>query len=401
MQRSSSARAFGLGFVVWLASNAGASVLVVDPSGAGGAFTSLQAALDAAAPNDVIRVKGGTYVEITIAKPVTIVGDPMPTIRPPLPPEYTGTTLTCPPAITLAGPGTGTVTLVDVKAAGFADASFFSAFDAMLAGGGFTSLRIVGGSVTGPDAIFSTGVGLGAAAIKTSIPLIHLSSATIVGGENTTDVPCALMPPFGPLGIDAPNSTIVVLDSVVHGGRGSDTVSCFGGICGDGSPPPCPCAYKGGFGGDGIRAQRVYVTNSLVTGGPGMSLVSDCSGGVPWGQQPDGAPYAPGVAVIALNNDLTSSPPLKLGGSTTLQWSAGVGQLLVLSTQTGVPLDLARGSFFLEPAAPMLIAPIASGVATATIHVPSSPVWIGVPLVAQVFDATNGLTRPVIDVVRP
>ena len=114
MQRFSSAWAFGLGFVVWLASNASASVLVVDPSGAGGAFTSLQAALDAAAPNDVIRVKGGTYVEITITKPVTIVGDPMPTIRPPKWNEYTGTTLTCPPAITLAGPGTGTVTLVDV-----------------------------------------------------------------------------------------------------------------------------------------------------------------------------------------------------------------------------------------------------------------------------------------------
>ncbi|MBK6941542.1 MAG: hypothetical protein IPH13_15290 [Planctomycetes bacterium] len=401
MQRFGSALAFGLGFTVWFASNAGASVLVVDPSGAGGAFMSLQAALDAAAPNDVIHVKGGTYVEITIAKPVTIVGDPMPTIRTPLPHEYTGSTLTCPPAITLAGPGTGTVTLVDVKAAGFADASFFAAFDAMLAGGGFTSLRIVGGSVTGPDAIFSTGVGPGAAAIKTSIPLIHLASTTIVGGENTTDVPCALMPPFGPLGIDAPNSTIVVLDSVVRGGRGSDTVSCFGGICGDGSPPPCPCAYKGGYGGDGIRAQRVYVSNSLVTGGPGMLLVSDCAGGVPWGQQPDGAPYAPGVAVVALNNDLTSSPPLKLGGSTTLQWNAGVGQLLVLSTQTGVPLDLAQGRFFLEPTAPMLIAPIASGVATATLHVPSSPVWIGVPLVAQVFDATNGLTRPVIDMVRP
>ncbi len=49
--------------------------LVVDPNG-GGTHTSLQAAIDAAAPGDLIDVRGGTYMEIVIDKPLRILAEP-------------------------------------------------------------------------------------------------------------------------------------------------------------------------------------------------------------------------------------------------------------------------------------------------------------------------------------
>ncbi len=54
-----------------LAEGALGATLVVDPNG-GGTYTSLQAAIDAAAPGDVISVRGGTYSTITLTKPLTI-----------------------------------------------------------------------------------------------------------------------------------------------------------------------------------------------------------------------------------------------------------------------------------------------------------------------------------------
>ena len=63
-----------LGFLLFGAS-AQASVLVVDASG-GGAFTSLQAAVDAAASGDLLLVKGGVYSGFTAdGKALTIVED--------------------------------------------------------------------------------------------------------------------------------------------------------------------------------------------------------------------------------------------------------------------------------------------------------------------------------------
>jgi hypothetical protein len=167
---------------------------------------------------------------------------------------------------------------------------------------------------------------------------------------------------------------------------------------------PCPCLDKGGLGGDGIRAQRVYVAASSVSGGPGMSFKTSCDfgQGVPWGQNPDGAPYAPGTTVVPLNNDLTSSAALQVGANTNLQWTAGSGQLVVLSLQPRLPpLDVPQGALFADVSAPTYIGPIAAGIGAATIGVPSNPSWIGTSMVVQVFDPITGLTRPVFDVVRP
>ena len=59
-----------------LASLSAGDVLTVGPAGSGAQFTQIQAAVNAAADDDVILVKPGTYQGITVTKPVRILGDP-------------------------------------------------------------------------------------------------------------------------------------------------------------------------------------------------------------------------------------------------------------------------------------------------------------------------------------
>jgi hypothetical protein len=54
-------------------SSARANTIVVDVAG-GGAFTSIQAGVDAAQPGDVVLVMGGYYSGFTLAKPITVIG---------------------------------------------------------------------------------------------------------------------------------------------------------------------------------------------------------------------------------------------------------------------------------------------------------------------------------------
>jgi parallel beta-helix repeat protein len=55
---------------------ADAASLCVNPAGSGGCYSSIQTALNAANPFDVVTVANGTYYEsLTIAKPVTLIGE--------------------------------------------------------------------------------------------------------------------------------------------------------------------------------------------------------------------------------------------------------------------------------------------------------------------------------------
>lgn len=58
-----------------LAPLSGAGTLTVGPAGSGAQFTQIQAAVDAALPDDVILVKPGTYARIDVNKPLRILGD--------------------------------------------------------------------------------------------------------------------------------------------------------------------------------------------------------------------------------------------------------------------------------------------------------------------------------------
>jgi pectin methylesterase-like acyl-CoA thioesterase len=66
------------GLLVLLGALSGAAAgktLCVNPAGSNGCFAKIQAAVDAAANNDVIHVEAGTYAEgVVVGKPLSLIG---------------------------------------------------------------------------------------------------------------------------------------------------------------------------------------------------------------------------------------------------------------------------------------------------------------------------------------
>src|SRR4051794_19134775 len=72
---------FAAGAIAACASPAAAATLCVKPGGGGGCYKTINAAVAAAAPNDVIRVGHGTYHEdVIIGKALSLLGDEGPVV---------------------------------------------------------------------------------------------------------------------------------------------------------------------------------------------------------------------------------------------------------------------------------------------------------------------------------
>lgn len=379
------------------------ATLVVDPNGGGG-YTSLQAAIDAAAPGDVISVRGGTYSMITVSKPLTIVAQPRATIRPPDPFTETQPYIQD-PALTLQGSaGTGRVALVNLEIGGAWDASHFGTGGQGIRGGGFEELLISRCSVFGAVPFYLTGGAWSARAIEVSgaLPRVVVTGSSVTAGPSDNDFYPSPTPP-GRAAIYAPASTVLVLDSTVRGG---DVVSELWTGQGGTSVPanPCPCPGLGGEGGPGIEADRAFVAGSTVLGGQGYG-VFDASNTppappIPWGSQPDGEPIV-AQTIVPLAQDLLSTGPLTLGGTWTLAWlTPSSGGLLFASLEGASPIVIEpAGWWFLDPGPPLLVLPLANGPGTLTTFVPDSPPLLGVELWLQAHHPSSGLTRPVVEVV--
>ncbi|MFG0316860.1 MAG: hypothetical protein ACF8XB_06280 [Planctomycetota bacterium JB042] len=403
-------RSLTLTLVLLLTSSASPKTLVVDPNGSGD-HTSLQAAIDAATAGDVLQVVGGTYLTITVDKPLTIVAEPRATIRPaPAFPatlcSHCGFVCQC-PAVTLAGPGaTGTVALVNLEIGGAWDGSFFSNGGNGIYGGGFAELHVSRCHVFGaiPEWITGSAKSTQAIHVAGSLPLITATASTIEAGPS--DSLYYTTPSYsGRAAIDAPTSTVVLLDSLVRGG---DVASPY--ILGPGStlpPGPCPCpSIPDGEGGPGIVAQTLFEAGSVVLGGKGQDVYDGTTSSTwplpPFGKQPDGPP-----TVVQnhhpLAQDLVSSGPVALGKPWTLSWlTPSGGGLLFLSLAAGVPThDPTAGWLFLDPAPPLAAVPIAGGPGYLTLTVPADPGLLGLTTCLQAYDASYGLSRPVIEVVVP
>lgn len=377
--------------------------IVVDPGG-GGQFTNLQAAIDAANPNDVIHVMGGSHHFVKLYKPLTIVGKPMAEIRTQSPAElFDGCAIDQCAAVGLYGAGVGVVTLANLKIGGCWYADFFGPAQAAIYGGGFEELRVQRCEIVGPVPINHTGTADGPPSIDASVSRLLITDSTIHGSSSTTCDNC-FIPSGGPAGVRAPMATVLILDSIIEGGAGNDIPHFLGPMCHSSVPPiPCPCPGIGGAGGPGVMAHTVFVSNSVVTGGQGVAVFDTSSGSpVPWGKQPDGAPFEVSN-LLPLPHDLNSSGPLALGAP----WSLGVGQpgpakLLFIGYPRVTPLAVAgvAGWLFVEPTAALLVVP-AANVAVIPVTVPMLPSLVGVPVVFQLVEPTSGWTRPVTEVIQP
>lgn len=347
-------------------------------------FATIQEAIDASAPGDIVLVRGGVHTgPITIDRPLTLMGAPRMHIRPPF-----ASGAVQPPAIRLAGSGTGKVLLQDVEVGGFVNGLSTSFSSPGIDGGGFEQLQLVECAVDGPRWVVLTGVAEGSPALRTDVADV-LIERSVLRGANSGNDGCYGGGPGGPAGIEAPSANLVVLDSTVRGG-GSDT------ICGPGF-----CPTSGGAGGPGIVAERLWEAASDIQGGAGALYRME--GEVdPCGAAPDGAATLV-VQHTVLGTELVASGSLRMGKPWQLTWSTtGTTSMLFLGSQPLLPpLQLAAGLLFVDPGSVFLSAAFGSGSGQYELQVPLDVALLGREVVAQVLGDPSGWTRPWIDFVRP
>ena len=383
--------------VAVLVGTARAQTYTVDPLGGAADFTDLQKALDTVPPGATLLVKFGSWTAIHVKQPVTIIGDPLTKIAAPEP--SWGNPFVQAPALTLAGPGSGTVVLMNVTTGGSTDGVWFSVQGEGIAGGGFTELELYHCDIRPPSWTTLTGLGEGADAIDLAGVLSVLAvDTTVTGGNSDTDA-CNYFQSYpGGEGIDAPGATVTLLDSTVVGGS-------VGLMCFDmGFPPamgPCPCPGFGGEGGIGIQASQLFHAQSDVKGGQGAD-VEWGPPATPFGSQPDGAATAGILLGVDLGNGLNAGGPLQSGQSWDLMWT---GQPAVLAVSLGAvptPQPLGpQGWLYLDLAGPFFTLPVAPGSTGTSFGIPSSPVLVGLQVAVQAWEPWAGLRRPVIDRIAP
>lgn len=361
-------------------------------------FVVLQDAIDAAAPNDTIVIDSGEYAPITITKSLTLVGrGERPVILAATPAQSGGHTQI--PTITLAGPGSGVVTLSNLATAGETDGFVFGSTTTVIDAHGFDELRILHCDIAPPKWEFLTGFAKnGMVGITTSIPWLLVEDSSVTGGHGdddnsgafTFDIPC------GNTGISS-SGTVTLVDSVVRGGDGLDTVIPddfpFGcpNVCGD---------IGGGTGGDGVNAAVLQLAGSVVQGGHGarVSCFETGSGTTTTVcDRADGAAIVAGTVVEQLPGTLLGSGPLTLGDAWSLSWSfAAPSGLLLVSLQPtpGVQVGL-KGSLFMSPSPILMFNLPGGGLQNASFDIPDDPALSGLTVAIQTFAPGDGLSRPV------
>lgn len=358
-------------------------------------YPTLEAAVRACNPGDVVLVRTTTPQHgVTVDKPLTIVGDPLAVV-------YAGAAFPYPcadaAAFELAGPGYGTLTLSNVEILPAGDC-----FDppAGIEGGGFDELHIHDSRIRAGRA-GSGGTGRGAPGIAVDVPFLQIVGS-FVSGQNPDAESCSnRLPDEREAGIDAPASTVLMLDSLVVGGG-------WGKLCCEYCFCPPHIGGLGGSGGDGVIAYRLFETNSVQLGGRGSTYVAypglePEGGGVPCGKQPDGTGFAVHQHV-ALANDAYGSGPMRLGRTWDLGWNTPGPAAALLASFDPTPPTLVAGMgwVFSSAATTFLVGVVpAGGPRTLALPIPARPGLVGVPIVLQLFDATSGLTRPVSSVIVP
>lgn len=377
-----------------------AQALVVDPGG-GGNFTQLQPAIDAAAPGAIILVRGGSYDPVRIDKSLTILGEPRFEIyqnqhQAPCPSGPGG--ICQAPALDLSGSGADSLVLVNARIHGWTPFPFnYSA--PMLRSQGFAEIWIEDCELQNHGWSTLTGSARGTPAIAIDSAMLWLIRSTAVGQPSDVDSCASRFGHDGPEGIAAPNSTVVLMDSIVIGGNGS--YSCFNG--GAPTAAPCPCPGGTGSGGPGILANEVLTAGSVVSGGRGGQVVFRTWPGqlvLPWGRQPDGQAFV-------VNRKIDLLPSLDGGrariGQAWVLTHRGIGTNTVfVGLASPAPWQLlSYGWGFFDPSLPFFTVRGNPG-ASHTIPIPSDPNLLGLKLSAQHCDnRAFALMQPVLATITP
>ena len=345
-----------------------------------GDFADLQAALDAAQAGDVILVHGGTWGPITVREPVTILGEPRPTI------EGEGKGFVYRSPIRLEGSGQGVVVLANVRVDGVANGLVQSSIEPGISGGGFQELALYDSRIDAPRWSLLSGLGVGAPAIGVTVPFVLVERCTVVGGRTDTDTTQLTSGVDGAPAIVAPG-VVVVLDSLVRGGAAG--VYCHPSTDCGGS---CP----GGAGGAGVVAAALYRAESTIEGGAG-ALWKDPLG-LPCCQYQDGPATRVGLEV-ELPGGLAATGSFVIGASFALSWSTpGTSITLLVADGPRQPFALGSGLFFLDEASVASLGDFPSP-GVVSIEVPTEVGLIGRSFGFQALDRSAGLTRPLFGVL--
>jgi hypothetical protein len=398
--------------LVALAPLCGADVLTVGPPGSGSQFTQIQAAVDAAQPDDVLLVRPGTYQPIVVETPVRILGVAPGVIVEGVPDQ---------PAVTVRGIGAGQEFVLSgtrVRAQGFFTRPNTIVLENSAGTLVLQNVTIVQdpfeGSLVGVRSTACARVLLLGSRILSAGELDTQTGAVVVQQGDLWIAGCEIRgsddPYFalsGPHGVQATDATVRVWRSQIVGGD-SDGKNGIGDA----------------QGGDGIRATRTSVElyggpGTLVRGGDGEEALFEEGFGGPGVELLDHSSARIQADVPITGGldgfDLTQAPPVRADGTSafvldpkvfpslasdvprvqpgssftlTLDGSAGAYQVLYLSIRTGPTATFRRvdGAGLLDPTSLQQLAPAIlppSGSLEVAIAVPDDLALIGTTLFFQ------------------
>jgi hypothetical protein len=383
--------AFGLVLTGFVARSASAQ-LIVDANGGGG-FTTIQPALDAAAPDQTILVMPGNYGgPILIQKPVKLLGVGEPTIHhgvaaPPQP-----LTWRC---VELQGPGTGTVVIAgfNVGSPTVCSMTAWPSYPCIF-GSGFSELHVLRGKTHGPVPVCLTGLAQGYPAVQVTVPLVVLAHADVKGAPTMSD--SSTWPvPQAPPSIDV-TGCVAILDSVIHGSA-ADSLAWIDGLSGPPLANPCPCPELStqNNGSPGVKATLGFVVDSVTY------FDSSLGQFVPWGFQPAGLAWtADSTVYIAPAVGLDAPLPMRIGQPWSLVFPSEWSQSTLYASFT-ISTPYAYGGQFAFMQTVDAATPLPPGMTSLDVTWPDTPMLLGLELVWQLYDPVLGLSRPVFDIFMP